>query len=299
MTACLDALRAQSGPTTEVILVSQGAGPRELERMADRPVRLERPVGFARAANAGVLASRGELVGFVNDDAVVGESWLARLVEALDADPGLAGAQGTNVAFDGSVTDGSGLAWNRRWQAVQLGKGAPPPARGTAPREVFGASATAAVFRRSALDAIGSADERPFDARLYAYYEDVDLACRLRAAGWRVQSVPDARARHVGGASTGQLGVHPARLIYSNRLLVLARLLGRALAMRLPLILVRDGLDLARALEARDVARARAIVAGWARAAVWVRLYLHTGAPSVRLDEIHRLSAESWSFSTS
>ena len=54
-------------------------------------------------------------------------------------------------------------------------------------------SATAAIYRRSALADLGDAG-RPFDARLFAYYEDVDLACRLRAAGHRALRVPAARA---------------------------------------------------------------------------------------------------------
>jgi GT2 family glycosyltransferase len=297
LSACLEALRSQAGPSLEVILVAQGWDPGAAARLADRTLRLEQPVGFARAANTGAASGRGELLGFVNDDAIVGRDWLRRLVEALDSAPRAGAAQGGNLRLGGpeNALDGCGLAWNRHWQAVQLGHGQAPVAL-PAGQEVFGVSATAAVYRRRALDA--SAHGRPsrgvFDERLFAYYEDVELACRLRSRGWGALSVTEATAEHAGGASEGGLGRHPAALVHGNRILVLAGLLGRALLPRLPLILARDALDLAHALRDRDAGACRGVLAGWRRAAGSIRAFLHVGPPRVRLAELRRLSAESW-----
>ncbi len=55
--------------------------------------------------------------------------------------------------------------------------------------EIFGVSATAAVYRREALRAVASGGE-VFDPRLGSYYEDVDLAGRLRAAGFARSARP-------------------------------------------------------------------------------------------------------------
>ena len=64
------------------------------------------------------------------------------------------------------------------------------------------------VLRRSALDG----DETIFDDALGCYYEDTDLAFRLRAAGWSSRCVPDAIVRHRVSHSYANL---PRRKVYS------------------------------------------------------------------------------------
>jgi GT2 family glycosyltransferase len=65
-----------------------------------------------------------------------------------------------------------------------------------APREVFSASAAAALYRRDAFLAVGG-----FDERFFCYYEDTDLGFRLRLAGNRCWYVPAAVVQHVGSAT--------------------------------------------------------------------------------------------------
>ena len=241
---CLEALRREG---VEIVVVDQSEEPLSL---ADRVIRPGKNLGFAAATNLGIAASSREYVATVNDDAVVEPGWAARLVEELDRHPKAAAAQGVNLSLDGLV-DGCGIEWNRWGQAVQVGHGGPPP-QGE-PREVWGVSATAAVYRRSALG------ETPFDPRLISYYEDVDLAGRLRAAGWSALLVPAARARHAGSATGGTMSRERWRLVYGNRWIV-AR--GRPFWR----MAVRDLVDLARALGSGDLSRAAGIPSGWVRA---------------------------------
>ncbi|MFP3941877.1 MAG: glycosyltransferase, partial [Thermoanaerobaculia bacterium] len=158
LTECLRALRREAGEDGEVIVVVQGdsAAAREAAgALAHRRIEVPRPLGFAAAADLGIAAAEAPWVAVVNDDAVVEAGWLAALRTALEEDPRAAAAQGVNVlAADPSRTDGWGLAWNRRLQAVQLGHGDPPPGPAAPVREVFGVSATAALFRREALLAV-------------------------------------------------------------------------------------------------------------------------------------------------
>jgi len=293
---CLRALRAQrlDGQGTgegelEIVLVRQGAaGAEDLSGGPVRELRLPRNLGFAAATNHGIAAARGAYVATVNDDVVVRPGWLRALVEALDATPDAAAAQGDRV-------DGWGLGWNRAAQAVQLGRGDAPPDPGEPAREVFGVSATAAVYRRSALLEVarasrpaidpshrgGSDGDRPevFDTRLESYYEDADLACRLRAAGHIALSVPAARALHAGSLTGGRLGARRWRLLYGNRYAVAAHLLGRGLWRRLPRMAARDVADLARALAGGELRKLVGIAGGWARAVRLLPTYAHRGAP--------------------
>ena len=146
-----------------------------------------------------------------------------------------------------------------------MGHGEPAPPKEGGVREVFGVSATAALFRRDALHAV-AADGAVFDPRLVSYYEDVELAGRLRAAGYRALLVPTARARHAGSATGRTMSRERWRLIYGNRWLAAARLLGRGFWPRVPLLALRDLLDLGRAALGGDEARVAGIVAGWGRA---------------------------------
>ncbi|HSF40634.1 MAG TPA: glycosyltransferase family 2 protein [Thermoanaerobaculia bacterium] len=264
---CLEALRREGGRAIEIVVVDQGEKPADLpEGMADRVVRPGRNLGFAAGTNRGIAESSGALLATVNDDAIVEPGWLASLRAALEEDPRAAAAQGVNLLLDDPErTDGCGIAWNRWWQAVQIGHGeeAPPAAPGA--REVFGVSATAALFRREALLAVSSRGE-VFDSRLVSYYEDVELAGRLRAAGFRALLVPAARARHAGSATGRTLSRERWRLIYGNRYLAAAHLLGRGFWPRLPILFLRDLLDWVRAVVWRDRARASGIPAGWGRA---------------------------------
>jgi GT2 family glycosyltransferase len=168
---------------------------------------------------------------------------------------------------------------------VQLGFGDPVPDPASGIREVFGVSATAALFRRQALSGTASGDEI-FDPRLFLYYEDVDLACRLRAAGWRALLVPAARAGHAGSASGRTIGRDRWRFLYGNRYLVVARLLGRSFWPRLPWMALRDLADLVRAFPRRE--RIAGILAGWGRAVRLLPSFARRGTPAVPLGEIRR-----------
>lgn len=286
---CLEALRKDGGASIEILVVDQGESPAGLPAgLADRVLRPGRNLGFAGGTNLGIAEAAGELVATVNDDVLVGPGWTARLAAALRAAPGAAAVQGVNLLLDAPErADGCGLAWNRWWQAVQTGHGLPAPGPDGATREVFGVSATAALFRRDVLLSV-SPGGRAFDPRLISYYEDVELAGRLRSAGYRALLVPAARARHAGSTTGRTLSRERWRLIYGNRFLAAADLLGRAFWPRLPRMAVRDLVDLARAVAGGEAEKIAGIVFGWGRAARHLASFARSGAPRVPLGEIAR-----------
>jgi glycosyltransferase involved in cell wall biosynthesis len=101
--ACLAALAHQSLPAEqfEILVVDNGSTDGTAARIARwselRPGlrRVEEPVpGVSRARNAGIAAARGELLAFVDDDAVAESRWLALLLGAYDRFPGVGAACG-------------------------------------------------------------------------------------------------------------------------------------------------------------------------------------------------------------
>jgi GT2 family glycosyltransferase len=264
---CLEALRRDGGEALTILVIDQGERPVELPAgLADRILRPGRNLGFAGGTNQGIAAAMTELVATVNDDVLVEPGWTAALTRALEADPQAAAAQGVNLLLDTpDRADGCGIAWNRWWQAVQVGHGEPAPGPEGGAREIFGVSATAAAYRREALREVAP-DGEVFDTRLGFYYEDVDLACRLRAAGWHALLVPSARALHAGSLTGRTQSRDRWSRIYGNRWVVAKRFLGGGFWPRVPLLAARDGIDLGRALLRREGELAAGILSGWRRA---------------------------------
>jgi GT2 family glycosyltransferase len=68
----------------------------------------------------------------------------------------------------------------------------------TAAPDPLGPTGGAALYRRTALEAVGG-----FDERIFLYYEDLDLALRIAAVGGSCRLAPEARALHAYSASLG------------------------------------------------------------------------------------------------
>jgi GT2 family glycosyltransferase len=91
--------------------------------------------------------------------------------------------------------------------------GLPARSKHIEPWEVFSPCAGAALYKASALKQVWG-----FDEDFFCYMEDVDLGFRLRLAGYRCLSVPNAEVLHVGSATTVKRS--PFYVYYGQRNLV-------------------------------------------------------------------------------
>lgn len=220
---CLAALGAQDRPPEEVIVVDNGSTDGSVAHLrAAHPgvdvVELSANTGFAHAANRGVTRAQSQFVALVNTDVVLAHDWLSRTVAALTADPAAASVACKMVSLeDPEVIYDAGDVLRRDGACEQRGRFGRDDGRFDDPGEVFGACAGAALYRRSVLVALGG-----FDERYFAYLEDVDLALRLRLAGWRCRYEP-AVARHAGAGSSGQLPGGHHLLVTRNSIVLVCR----------------------------------------------------------------------------
>ncbi|MEE9606239.1 MAG: glycosyltransferase family 2 protein [Myxococcota bacterium] len=205
--ACLASLESQGPCVREVLLADSGSSDGTLECVRARHPRvrvrsLGRNAGYAAAHNRNWAAASGAFLLALNPDVVLGPGYVPRLLECLQADPGL-GAAGGRLLSPGPVPriDSAGIAYGpARARFVDRGRGSSPE-RYASEEDVLGACGAAALYRGTALDAVEAPGESPFAERLFMYYEDVDLCWRLRHAGWRVRYCPDAEAVHERGGS--------------------------------------------------------------------------------------------------
>jgi GT2 family glycosyltransferase len=205
-------------PRFELIVVDNGSS----EPLALGPARLVEPgrnLGFAGGANAGAAEAKGEIFLILNPDAVPEPGALDRLLEGFDAHPEAAGLAPRLVGTDGRSQAGWQLRrlpspWSLLLQAFPLvgdPETRPEPPAGS---PVEQPAAAALALRRTVFEAIGG-----FDTGFYpAWFEDVDLAARLKQAGHVLLYWPAATFRHGLGSTVPRLGYGRFLWIYYRNL---------------------------------------------------------------------------------
>ena len=215
----------------EVIVVDNASGDGSADRVArECPgvslIRLTTNAGFGAANNAGVRASKGEVLFFLNNDTESIEDPLTPVAVRFAEDPtlGVLGPRLVNEdrsfqlsaghlpSFFGEIGD-KGL-----YTAVDRGI---PGARAIAAaafareRRVGWVTGAALFIRRPLFDAVGG-----FDERFFMYFEDKDLCARAAAAGAVVLYRPTPVIVHLrGGSSTATRSAHLQRVYRQSQTL--------------------------------------------------------------------------------
>jgi GT2 family glycosyltransferase len=219
---CMESLAAQSHPPERTIVVDNASSDGSPDRITARfpeveLIRLDRNAGFARANNVGVEAAFDcEWVALLNPDAFPEPNWLQRLLDAAELHPEYGFFGSLLVRADDPLTvDGTGDAYHVGGMAWRRDNGRPLTEAHNEPGEIFSPCAAAALYRRDAFVRAGG-----FDETFFAYYEDTDLAFRLRLKGERCFYVPDAVVHHIGFSTAGEES--PFTVYHSQRNLVWA-----------------------------------------------------------------------------
>ena len=196
----LRSLGAQTRPV-DVVVVDNGSSDdsvelarRELPEV--RVLELGSNLGFGPAINRALAEHPADPVILLNNDAEAEprfvEALLDGLGEGVDTVAGVLLQERSPELIDsaGVVADATLMGFDHlHGEPVEAAAGAPDP---------LGPTGGAALYRRAALDAVGG-----FDERIFLYYEDLDLALRIAAAGGRCRLAPEARALHAYSASLG------------------------------------------------------------------------------------------------
>jgi len=242
------------GITVHVVVIDNASSDHSVEvARANRNTTVvanTRNVGFGLACNQGIAIARAigsEHVLFLNPDARLAPDALAALRNALETSPrhAIAGpdlrfpdgrpqpsrrrfpnlatllVESTPLQWRGGGIDGS-AGWPliepviRRYQCADLAD-----VSGT----VDWISGACLLTRVTALAAVGG-----FDPAFFLYFEETDLAHRLRKSGWTCTYTPEARVFHHRSQSADQNIGARDRHYYASKMTYAARTLGTPLA---------------------------------------------------------------------
>jgi GT2 family glycosyltransferase len=201
---CLRSVLSQTYTNFELVFVDNASKDNSREivaRLAPQAICLSevRNLGFAGGVNAGLGVAHGDWIAVLNNDTEAARDWLAECVHAMERHPEadflasriLYFKERDRIYSAGDCFLRTGIGYRRG----QDRKDGPDYRMET---EIFAPCGCAALYRRSVLE-----EARGYDARFFAYLEDVELALRLQAAGRHGWYVPSAVVYHYGGATSG------------------------------------------------------------------------------------------------
>lgn len=223
LTNCLHSIDVQTRKPSRVIIFDNGSRVSVYQRLPKNLLKIPYDIvtsptnlGFTGGINRAMKEVRAPFAGWINNDAVLAESWLEKLLPAVSGEGKVAGAQSI-ILRDKTTVDGAGISIDQGiFQQIGHGQKVGKLRQFTQP---WGISATAALFRTNALNEV-AVKGNVLREDLFAFYEDVELCARLRARGWKFKLVPEPLVMHRGSFSAPRLGRAGFKMRVRNRYIV-------------------------------------------------------------------------------
>jgi GT2 family glycosyltransferase len=216
-----------------------GVGKRELSKGSTQEYGANRIIyikntenaGFGKPHNEAMRMMRGDFILLLNYDAILKPDYIENVLKPFE-DKKVGAVQGKLLRYDFdknelyknkenpelNTIDTTGLMMLKNRRIVCIGQGEADKGQFEEEKEVFGADGAVPVYRKEVLEDIKlpiidkkelpkklqpttyNLDYEYFDENFFMYKEDVDLAWRLRLAGWKAVYTPKAVAYHGRGS---------------------------------------------------------------------------------------------------
>lgn len=201
---CISSLILANNKTEyEVILVNDKSSDTtsEITSIVDNLVYVEnkKNLGFLLSTKKGAEFANGEYIVFLNNDTEVTSGWLDEMLNVFDTFSSV-GAVGSKLIYpNGKLQEAGGIVWGsgKPWNIGNSGNAEHPRYNYT--RQVDYLSGAALMIPASVWNEVGGFS----DEFIPAYYEDTDIAFKIRDAGYRTLYCPQSIVVHFEGMSNG------------------------------------------------------------------------------------------------
>ena len=182
-------------------------------------IRNEKNIGFAKSVNKGIENSTGQIIVLLNMDTIVEKNWLNGLLEVLENDE-KCGLVGSKIYYPDSklIQHAGGILWDNGI-SFHIGKNEEDHGQYDQIKEVDYLCGASIAFRREVIEKLGGLSEQYSPM----YYEDTDLALRMRKLGYKVLYSPKSVLTHIENVSTGALSYEFYYAYHKNRIRMMIR----------------------------------------------------------------------------
>jgi GT2 family glycosyltransferase len=166
--------------------------------------------GFAGGNNQGLVLARGEYVLLLNNDTIVTDGWLTRMLAVFKNHPevGLVGPMSNYVSGPQLINN---VPYKNMKQMHRFAKQLADKYRGQS-ADIFRVVGFCLMIRRVVVDRVGGLDEKFGTGN----FEDDDFCIRAAIAGFKARIVKDVFIHHVGGQTFHALNINYQQSLEKN-----------------------------------------------------------------------------------
>lgn len=198
---CIDSILENTELNYEFIFVDNGSNDGTVQYLSTvknaRIIANKENKGFSGGCNQGLKIARGKFIVLLNNDTIVTNGWLTRMVWWLEKDPtiGVVGPRSNMVLPEQSINPEQYKASS----SLQIEKFATKwsKERAQTGNEISRISGFCMFFRKELIDKIGGFDPRFFPGNS----EDTDFSIRTRISGKKLWVANDVFIHHFGNST--------------------------------------------------------------------------------------------------
>ncbi len=216
---CLESIFDQSFQDFKVLIIDNGSIDDTVEYIKSnynlyltneklKLIENKENTGFCGGYNQAIreVIKDSEYILMLNQDIVLEKNYLEEIVNFLKTHQKIGALMGKIYRWDfeknkkTNIIDSAGIKMFRNRRAVEIGQGEEDKGQFNKTKEIFGVTGACSIFNSQALKdvEIKLSNKMPeyLDEDFVAYKEDIDISLRLRAYGWKIFFLPQAKAYH-------------------------------------------------------------------------------------------------------